>query len=166
MSIINDIKTLRADTGAEQRDERETKQGLIYTYHHQGRIGVIVEVLCETDFVARTDAFREFTKNVALQVASMNPRYTAFGDIPSGDLIEKRAELRDKVERDLNTVDDTVITKTATTALDKWMDEVILLEQAFVKDPKCKVKELLDELRASVGEKVVVNRFVRLELDK
>jgi len=147
---------------AQKKSAREASQGLIGTYVHMDRIGVMVEVNCETDFVARTDDFRELVKDLAMQVAASNPQYLSCDAVPP-DVIEKEKEIyRAQVQgKPANVVEKIVEGKLA-----KFCEEACLLDQVFVKDPdgKKKVRDLITEKIAKIGENIVVRRFVRYQL--
>ena len=132
-------------TKAEKKGDRETREGLIESYVHSGRIGVVVEVNCETDFVARLPEFKEFAHQIAMQVAAMNPRYATMDDIP--------AEVYDAKKQEFLTSD-----------AKKHFAEQVLAEQAFVLDDSKTVGQLIKEQVALRGENVRVSQFKRIEL--
>ena len=146
-----------------QRDERETEQGIIEAYLHIGRqIGALVELNCETDFVARNDEFLELAHLVALQIAACNPLYLDRESVP-GDVVDSKKE----IYRELCVADgkpekehDGIIDE----MLEKYYQEVCLLEQPFVKDPSESVGELLTQTSAKVGEKLAIRRFSRFQV--
>ena len=123
---------------AAKKSSRKTGQGRIESYVHlHNKIGVLVEVNCETDFVARTDAFKELTKDLAMQIAALNPRYLKKEDVPKDVLKENKDRLED------------------------FYKESCLLEQAFIKDDAKTIKDCLTEVIAKVGENIVIRRFTR-----
>ncbi len=150
---------------AGKRAHREAREGVIGTYvHHSGKLGVLIEVNCESDFVARTDAFQELVKDLGMQVAAANPSFVAREDVPHA-VIEKereiyRGQLADQ-KRPAQVVDKIIEGK-----LDKFFTEQCLLEQPFVKDPsgKTKIRELVDGVNAKTGERIVVKRFARFQV--
>lgn len=149
-------------TKAEKRGEREARAGVIGTYNHDGRIGVLVEVNCETDFVARNEIFTDLVKDIAMHVAASAPEYVSADDIP--------AEVRDAKKREL-LAGDALKSKPADMAdkivdgqLKKYFAERCLLDQPFVKNPDITVGEYVKEHGARLGENVVVRRFSRLAL--
>jgi len=158
-------KILRAHGAevAEKRAGRETKQGVIESYIHAGgRIGAMVELNCETDFVARTDEFRLLARDLAMQIAAMNPLVVNKEDVPK-ELLDK--ELNDYREQALGEGKTReVADKIALGRLDKYFQEVVLVEQAFIKDPQRMIKELITDMTAKTGEGVSVRRFQRFEL--
>jgi elongation factor Ts len=148
---------------AEKRSGRETKQGVIESYIHAGgRIGAMVEVNCETDFVARTDEFRQLARDIAMQIAAMNPIAVSREDVPK-EVIERevsgyreQAKLEGKPEGALEEI--------VNGRLEKFYQEAVLLEQAFIKDPQRIIKDLVLEMTAKTGENVSIRRFQRFEL--
>lgn len=155
----------RGQALAEKKSSREATEGLIDAYvHFNGRVGVLVEVNCETDFVARTPDFKEFAHNVALQVASANPQPLAVApeDIPAEALEEER-QIVEKQVAEMGKPEE-ITRRIVDGRMNKWISERALLSQAYVKDPDKTVGDLLGETVQRVGENVVVRRFVRYEL--
>ena len=155
----------RGQALAAKKSSREATEGLIDAYvHFNGRVGVLVEVNCETDFVARTPEFREFAHNVALQVASANPQPLAVApeDIPAEELDEERSIVEKQVEQ-MGKPED-ISRRIAEGRINKWISERALLTQPYVREPDKTVGDLLQETVQKVGENVVVRRFVRYEL--
>ncbi|MGA1865021.1 MAG: translation elongation factor Ts [bacterium] len=149
---------------AAKKAGRETSQGLIHSYiHGNGRIGVLIEINCETDFVARTDKFKELAKDMAMQIAAFNPVYVGREDIPK-DIIEKEKEIyRSQVEDGKKPAN--IVDKIVTGKLEKnFFEKVCLLEQPFIRDDKKTIKDIITENIASLGENVNIKRFVRFEL--
>lgn len=149
-------------TKAEKKADREAREGLIDSYVHGGRIGVLVEVNCETDFVARTDNFKEFAHNIALQVASMNPQYVSEADIPEEELARVRAEAEASESVKGKPAD--IAAKIVEGQVKKNFADKVLLSQQYVFDDTMTVEQYLKETIARTGENVVVNRFKRIEL--
>ena len=150
---------------AAKKSSREATEGLIDAYvHFNGRVGVLVEVNCETDFVARTPEFREFAHNVALQVASAQPQPLAVApeDIPAEDLEEER-QIVEKQVAEMGKSED-IARRIAEGRMQKWISEKALLTQPYVKDPDRTVGDLLQETIQKLGENVVVRRFTRFAL--
>ena len=155
----------RGQAIAAKKSGRETSQGLIDAYvHFNGRVGVLVEVNCETDFVARTSEFKEFAHNVALQVASAQPQPLAVApeDIPVDDLDEERSIVEKQVAEMGKPKD--IARMIVEGRMQKWISERALLTQPYVKDPDRTVGDLLRETIQRVGENVIVRRFTRYEL--
>jgi elongation factor Ts len=149
---------------AAKKATRIASEGTVVSYLHGSRIGVLVEVNCETDFVARNPDFVEFAKEVAVQVAAMNPQYVSAEDIPA-ELRAKETEIRVELAKKSGKPE-SVIPKIIEGQLAKWAKEICLLDQVWVKDPEGKkdVRTLLTELIAKTGENVKVRRFVRYEV--
>lgn len=148
---------------AEKRAERETKAGVIECYiHANNQLGVLVEVLAETDFVAKNDEFKEFAHDIALHIAAVNPKYTTKEDVPESEIEKVRAEFTEEVKA--SGKPENIAEKIVEGKLSKYFEEICLLEQAFVKDPSLKVKDLLSEKIAKIGEKIIISRFCRFEI--
>jgi elongation factor Ts len=153
----------RGQAIAAKKSGRETNQGLIEAYvHFNGRVGVLVEVDCETDFVARTPEFKEFARNVALHVASMKPLCVTPEEIPAEALEEER-EIVEKQVAEMGKPEG-IARRIVDGRMQKWISEQALLTQPYVKDPDVTVGDLLQETIQKVGENVVVRRFIRYEL--
>jgi elongation factor Ts len=149
--------------GAQKRASKETKEGLIDSYIHPGnRIGVLIEVNCETDFVARNDEFRQFVRNMAMQVAAANPLVVERQDL-SPELVEKELSIY-KEQAIATGKPEHIIEKIAQGKLEKYYQEVCLLEQTYIRDPERNVEDILNELRAKIGESINIKRFVRYQL--
>jgi elongation factor Ts len=147
---------------AEKRAGRVASEGLIGSYVHMGKIGAMVEVNCETDFVARTEDFKELVKDIAMHVAAANPSYLTREDIPQ-DVLERekeiyRAQTTDKAQH--------IVEKIVEGKLEKFYTETCLLDQIFIKDPeqKKKIKDLFTEVISRLGENIILRRFVRFQL--
>lgn len=142
---------------------RIAKEGVIDAYiHGAGRIGVMVEVNCETDFVARSDDFRTFAHDIALQVAAGNPNYISREDVPD-NVIEKELEIYRAAAAEEGKPEN-VLDRIAQGRLEKFFEAVVLLEQPFVKNPEMKIADYLGEIAAKLGENIVIRRFARFEL--
>lgn len=149
-------------TKADKRSEREARAGVIGTYNHDNRIGVLVEVNCETDFVARNELFTSMVKDIALHIAASNPEYVDEEAIPKDVKDKKRAEFKKKVEdegKPANIADQIV-----DGMLKKYFAEICLLDQPFVKNPDQTVGNFVKEHNAKLGENIVVRRFSRMAL--
>lgn len=153
----------RGQAIAAKKSARETHEGLIEAYiHFNGKLGVLVEVDCETDFVARTPEFKEFARNVALHVASMNPAAVSPEDIPQAVLDEERS-IAEKQAAEMGKPEN-IVQKIVEGRMNKFVSERALLTQNYVKDPDKTVGDLLQEAIQKLGENIVVRRFVRYEL--
>ncbi|MGQ0552589.1 MAG: translation elongation factor Ts [Planctomycetota bacterium] len=141
---------------------RAANEGLVHAYvHHNGRVGVLLEVNCETDFVAKTDAFKDFCKDVALHVASMNPRYLSRDQVPAESVAKEREILAAQVDaKKPKEIQDKILEG----RIDKFYADVCLMEQAFVKDGTKTIEQLRAETVGKIGENLVVRRFARYEI--
>lgn len=148
---------------AEKRSDREAKEGVIEVYSHlANRVGVMVEVNCETDFVARNEQFQALAHDLALHVAAMSPRYVSREDVP-GDVLEKQmSSLRAEAEGEGKPEE--IVEKIVQGRLEKFYKDTVLLEQPFVKDEDMTVETLVNNTIAVLGENILVRRFVRYEL--
>jgi len=148
---------------AAKRAGRETGDGVVELYTHGGgRVGVMVEVNCETDFVARSDAFRELAHEVALQIAATSPGWVAENTVPEEE-IEKEHELALKQAKDDGKTGD-VVDRIADGRIAKYLDEVVLLRQPYIRDDRKTINDLLNDAVASLGENILIRRFERWEL--
>jgi elongation factor Ts len=148
---------------AAKKASRTATDGAVGAYVHPGgKIGVLVELNCETDFVARTAEFQNLLKDIAMQIAAANPRYIRPEEVPSGDLQKEREIYRQQA---LETgKPEKVIEKIVDGKIDRFYSEVCLLEQAFIKNPERKVTDILTEAMARLGENIQVKRFSRYQL--
>ncbi|MFC2075400.1 translation elongation factor Ts [Bdellovibrionota bacterium] len=149
-------------SAASKRSGKIASEGLVHSYiHGNGKIGVLLEVNCETDFVARTDDFKQFTNDLGLQIAASNPHYVSKEEVP-GDVLEKEKEiLRERALK--SGKPEKIVDKIVDGQLNKFYEEVCLLNQPFVKDPNQTIEELLKSLIAKLGENVKIRRFVRYQ---
>ncbi len=148
---------------AAKRADRIASQGVVELYSHgDGRVGVMVEVNCETDFVARSEQFRNFAHEVALQVAAATPKYVKVEEIPATEL-EHEIEIAKARAREEGKPDK-MLDKIAEGRLEKYKDEVVLLRQPYIRDEQVTIEKLLLDLVASMGENIIVRRFTRWEL--
>src|SRR3989454_5765777 len=151
--------------GAAKRAQREVKEGVIGSYIHAGsKLGVLVEVDCETDFVARTDDFQALVKDLAMQVAAANPAYVSREDVPATVLEKEREIYREQMADQKKPPQ--ILDKIVEGKLEKFFTEQCLLEQVYIKDPtgKTAVKDLVDSVNAATKERVVVKRFARFQV--
>ena len=149
-------------TKAEKKGDRETREGLIESYVHSNRIGVVVEVNCETDFVARLPEFKEFAHQIAMQIAAMSPKYSTMEDIPADVYEAKKQELL--ASDDLQKKPENMREQIVEGQLKKYFAEQVLAEQAFVLDDTMTVGARMKEQIAKSGENVRVSQFKRIEL--
>jgi elongation factor Ts len=148
---------------SQKRQGRTAREGLIDAYIHlDGRIGVLVEVNCETDFVARTDEFKRLAREVGMQIAALRPRWIAREEVPP-DVIDGERKIYEEQVRATGKPDH-VIEKIVDGKLEAFYKETVLLDQTYIRDDKRTVSSLVDEVSAKVGEKVVVRRFARFQL--
>jgi elongation factor Ts len=148
---------------AEKKSSRETKDGLVEAYIHPGgKLGVLVEVSCETDFVAKTDDFQELVKNIAMQIAATNPLAVSRDQIDPA-VVEKEMEIY-KAQAKESGKPDNIVEKIAQGRLEKFYAERVLEEQPFIKDDKKTVKEYVTEVIAKLGENISIRRFARFRI--
>lgn len=180
MAGINDCKKALAETNgdmdkaadflrekglaaAAKKSCRIASEGTVQSYIHAGgKIGVLVEVNCETDFVAKNQLFLNFVKDIAMQIAASSPLYVAKEDVPQEDIDKEKAVLRAQALNEGKP--EKIVDKMVEGRISKFYDENCLLEQSFVKEPDKKVIDILNSLVATIGEKITVRRFVRYEM--
>lgn len=158
-----DILRKKGIAKAQKREGRITSEGQIQSYVHMGgKIGVLVEANCETDFSAKTEDFTNFTKNLAMHIAATNPIAISPEDLPS-EIVEREKEIyRDQALQ--SGKPEKVVEKIVEGKLKKFFSEVCLLNQAYVKDPDTTIQNLLNELKAKTGENIIIKRFIRFKL--
>ncbi len=152
---------------AAKKAGREAPEGAVVSYiHANGKIGVLVEVNCETDFVARNEDFVAFTKDVAMQIAAMSPTYVRKEEVPADAIEKEKAVLIAKAKEDPKMAGkpEAMLAKITEGQVTKWMKEICLLDQPFVKDDSKTIDQLLQTLIAKIGENIKIRRFVRFEL--
>ncbi len=148
---------------AAKRADREVLEGMLELYSHgSGRVGVMVEVNCETDFVARSEAFRKFAHEVALQIAAGDPKWVRVEDIPAEVLEEERRKARSQAQAEGKP--ENVITKIVDGKLEKFYDDNCLLRQTYVRDEEITLDDLRSQNIAAIGENIVIRRFARWEV--
>lgn len=148
---------------AKKRGGRQTSEGQIQSYIHAGgKIGVLVEVNCETDFSAKTDDFTDFVKNLAMHIAAANPIAVERDDVPA-DVLEKEKDIYATQAKESGKPEK-VIEKIVEGKIKKFFSEITLLEQSYVKNPDITIQDLLNEMIAKTGENVVIRRFARYQL--
>ena len=150
---------------AGKKQDRVAKDGIVEAYIHPGaKVGALVEINCETDFVARTEDFKNLSRELALHVAASNPLYVGIEDVPA-ELIEKEKEIyKEQMGESLKGKPEEMVNKILEGKIAKFYEEVCLLEQPFVKNSDQKIKDLLAGATAKMGEKIVVRRFARFVL--
>ena len=141
---------------------REAADGAVGVYSHFGKIGVMVEINCETDFAAKTEDFQTLVKDVAMQIAASNPPYVNETEVPTKELDKEREVLRKKAKAEKKP--DNIIEKMLEGQVKKYYADVCLVYQPFVKDPSKTIKDVVTEVGAKIGEKISIRRFVRFEL--
>ncbi|MGO4986762.1 translation elongation factor Ts [Gallicola sp. Sow4_E12] len=156
--------------GAAKKAGRIASEGVVVSYIHGGRIGSIIEINSETDFVAKNDDFQNFAKDMAMQVAASNPKYVRREEVPS-DIVEEEREvlvrqaMNENAEKGMDEAKSKMIAeKKVEGRLNKFYEQICLLEQPFIKDPSVTVQELLTNLVAKIGENIQIRRFVRYEV--
>lgn len=152
----------KGQTKAEKRGEREARAGVIGSYVHDGRIGVLVEVNCETDFVARNENFTELVKDLSMHIAASSPEFVSAADIPDSVKTAKEAEFTEKVKAEGKP--EKIVPNIVDGMLKKYFAERCLLDQPFIKNPDQTVDARVKEANAILGENIVVRRFSRLQL--
>ncbi|ADL42911.1 translation elongation factor Ts [Caldicellulosiruptor obsidiansis OB47] len=147
---------------AAKKASRVAAEGIVESYiHGNGRIGVLVEINCETDFVARNEEFRQFAKDIAMQIAAANPKYVSREEVPAEVIEKEKAILRQQALNEGKP--ENVVDRIVEGRLEKFFEEVCLLEQPWIKNPDMKIKDLLTEKIAKIGENIVIRRFARFE---
>ncbi len=147
---------------AAKKSGRIAAEGIVEAYIHGGRIGVLVEVNSETDFVAKNDEFKQFVKDIAMQIAASNPQYIKREEI-AAEVIEKEKEIL-RIQALNEGKPEKIVDKMVDGRIEKYFKEVCLLEQPFIKDPDISIQELLNEKIAKIGENISIRRFVRFEV--
>lgn len=158
-----DILRIKGVAKASKKAGRETHEGTITSYiHGGGKIGVLVEINCETDFVARNEEFQNVSKEIAMQIAANNPKYVKREDVPEDEVEKERKLLKAEVIE--SGKPENVAEKIVEGRINKFFEEVCLLEQPYIRDPKTKINDIVSALIAKIGENIVVKRFVRYQL--
>ncbi|WP_391573958.1 translation elongation factor Ts [Cohnella sp.] len=148
---------------AAKKGDRIATEGVVESYIHAGgRIGVLVEVNCETDFVAKTDQFRAFVKDIAMQIAAANPKFLTREEVSQAELDKEKEILRNQALNEGKP--EKIVDKMVEGRMNKYYEENCLMEQVFVKDQEKTITELLNEKIAAIGEKISIRRFARYEL--
>ena len=148
---------------AEKKSVRDANEGLIISYiHHGSKLGVLLDIGCETDFVAKTEGFEELANNIAMQIAATNPIAISKEDL-SSDLIDKEKDIYTEQAKSTGKPDN-VVKKIVDGKIEKFVQENCLINQSFIKDPDVKIGQLVQEAIAKLGENITINRFVRFAL--
>lgn len=149
-------------TRAEKKGDREAREGLIESYVHSGRIGVVVEVNCETDFVARLDDFKKLAHEIAMQIAAMSPKYVTEADIPAEEVERFKTEALERIKNEGKPAE--MAEKIVEGQVKKHFAEQVLMTQPYILDDKMSVQDYVKENIAKLGENIVVRQFKRIEL--
>jgi elongation factor Ts len=158
-----DILRIKGLAKAAKKMGRETPEGIVTSYIHAGgKIGVMAEINCETDFVARNEEFQNFAKEIAMQVAASNPSYISREDVPEAVLLREKELIKAQVIDSGKSGN--VAEKIVEGKIVKYFEENCLLDQTYIRDPKIKISDLLKSLVAKVGENIVIRRFIRYQL--
>ena len=158
LSKAEDILRKKGIASASKKASRTAKEGVVASYIHlQGKVGVLVEINCETDFVAKNDIFRDFVKDITLHIAAAHPLYVSREEVPQNMVDSERAIFESQVKGK----PENVVGKIVAGKLDKFYSTVCLLEQGFIKNPDQTVKELVATKIAALGENIVIRRFTR-----
>lgn len=148
-------------TTAQKKASRSATEGIITSYIHMDKIGVMLELNCETDFVAKNEEFRQLAKDIAMHIAASNPQYIKSQDVPE-EVVEKEKEIyRAQIT---GNKPPQVVEKIVEGKLEKFFEEMCLLEQPFIREPEKKIKDLITEKVAKFGENIIVRRFVRFQV--
>ncbi|MBP1709631.1 MAG: tsf [Deltaproteobacteria bacterium] len=148
---------------SQKKATRSAKDGLVSAYIHPGgKIGVLVEVSCETDFVARTEEFKELVKNLSMQIAASNPLYLSREDVPLAAIEKEKDIYRNQSLREGKP--EKIVDKIIAGKIEKFFSEVCLIEQSYVREPEVTIKELLDSQIGKLGENIIIRRFCRYQL--
>lgn len=148
---------------AAKKQSRIASEGIVTSYIHMGgKIGVLVEINCETDFVAKTDDFQQIGHDIALQIAAASPKYVKIEDVPAGELEQEKEIFRNQSLNEGKPAQ--IVEKMVEGRVKKFYQEVCLLEQTFVKDPSMTISQYIQEKTAKIGEKISIRRFARFEM--
>jgi elongation factor Ts len=161
------IKILRTQglAVASKKKGKATNEGFIFSYiHHSGKIGVLAEINCETDFVAKTPEFQELAKDICMQIAASKPLYVSRDDVPE-EVIKAEKDIYIQQAKNMGKPDH-ILEKIAKGKLEKYYQQICLLEQPFIKNPEIKINDYISSVIAKTRENIVVKRFVRYELGK
>lgn len=163
IDAATDLLRTRGMMKAAKRADKVAAEGLVVSYiHGAGKVGVLLEINCETDFVAKTDAFKALANDIALHIAGVSPKYVAREDVPAEIAEKEKSIYREQLLNEGKPAE--IVEKILAGKMDKFYSEICLLEQAFIKDEEKTIQQLLTEKTAETGEKMSVRRFVRFAL--
>ena len=158
-----DVLKIKGVAKASKKVGRETPEGAVISYIHTGgKIGVMVEINCETDFVARNEEFQAFGKEIAMQIAAANPQYISREDVPDTNIEKEKELLKAQVLESGKPAE--IVDKIVQGKINKFYEDVCLLEQTYIRDSKLKMNDILQSLIAKIGENIKIRRFVRYHL--
>ncbi len=158
-----DLLKIKGVAKASKKASRETPEGSITSYIHAGgKIGVLLEINCETDFVARNEEFQQLSREIAMQIAAANPQYVNSGDVPESVVEKEKEVMKAQVIEDGKKPE--IADKIVEGKINKFFEEMCLLEQAYIREPKTKISVLIQNAIAKIGENIVVRRFERFQL--
>ncbi len=163
MEVAVEILRKKGLAQAQKKSSRTTKEGVIgYYIHHNNKLATLVELRCETDFVAKTEDFKKLAEDLSMQVAATGPKFVKVEDVPEEVINKEKEILREQLKNEKKP--ENVIEKIIEGRIQKFFEENVLLEQPFIKDDKKKIKELITETITKTGENIQVVRFVRMQL--
>lgn len=158
-----DLLKIKGVAKASKKANRETPEGSITSYIHAGgKIGVLLEINCETDFVARNEEFQQLSREIAMQIAAANPQYVNTGDVPESVVEKEKEVMKAQVIEEGKKPE--IADKIVEGKINKFFEEMCLLEQAYIREPKTKISVLIQNAIAKIGENIVVRRFERFQL--
>ena len=158
-----DLLKIKGVAKASKKASRETPEGSITSYIHAGgKIGVLLEINCETDFVARNEEFQQLSREIAMQIAAANPQYVNSGDVPESVVEKEKEVMKAQVIEEGKKPE--IVDKIVEGKINKFFEEMCLLEQAYIREPKTKISVLIQNAIAKIGENIVVRRFERFQL--
>jgi len=158
-----DLLKIKGVAKASKKASRETPEGSITSYIHAGgKIGVLLEINCETDFVARNEEFQQLSREIAMQIAAANPQYVNSGDVPESVVEKEKEVMKAQVIEEGKKPE--IADKIVEGKINKFFEEMCLLEQAYIREPKTKISVLIKNAIAKIGENIVVRRFERFQL--
>lgn len=162
MEKAREILRVKGIASADKKSDRAASEGMIGSYVHGNKIGVLVEVNCETDFVTKTDDFKDLVEELSLHIAAINPKYVSRDEVPEDVKAKELSLFEEEVKQSGKPAEHA--TKIVEGKMDKWLASVCLLEQTYYKDEKLTIEELVKGVIGKLGENIIVRRFVRLEL--